>query len=119
MFEIRCAYRQIDGAIVYLPEGEVPEGHDKFCTLRVYFSVDEIFPPEPETGAELDWRGDIDAIEIRAVGGAIAFRSYRRLQGAELAAARGFLLSHHAKALWLAGGRWAERLWRDEQDAAA
>jgi hypothetical protein len=119
MFEIQCAFTEAGGAARYLAPGETPGGHEAFCSLRVYFSVTEIFPPEPLTGAELDWLGDIEAIETRTCGAGDRFRRYRRLQGEELEAARRFLLQHHGKALWDAGGTYAEQVYLEDREAAA
>ena len=111
MYEVEVAYRQLPGgAIEYIPEAEVGEEHQDFCVLRVRFDITEIYPPEPDVGAGLDWVGDIDSITMRVT----EFPRAKRLRDEAFVAAKTFLLAHHEKALWEAADDYAESLFYGE-----
>jgi len=111
MYEVEVAYRQLSGeAIEFIPEAEVGADHQDFCVLRVRFHVAEIYPPEPDVGAGLDWVGDIDSITMRVT----EFPRAKRLRDEAFVAAKTFLLAHHEKALWEAADDYAESLFYGE-----
>lgn len=113
MFEVECAFRRTEtGPLEFLPDTEAPEGHDDWCVLRVAFVVHQIYPREPDTGADWDWSGDIASIEARRVDA--DFARFRRLRDAELEAARAFLLRVHGRELWQAGDEHVAALFLGE-----
>ncbi len=106
MYEVECAYRRENGVRVFMRDDQLNEETDRFCDMRVYFDVTDIYPAEASTGAAMDWNGDIVSIEIRPVG----WGRWHGLEGADFEAAKTFLLREHAKALWEKGGQYAETL---------
>lgn len=110
MYEVEVAYRLNGEAVQFIPDSEVGEDHQDFCVLRVRFHVAEIYPPEPEVGAGLDWVGDIDTITLRVA----EFPRAKRLRDEAFVEAKTFLLAHHEKALWKAADEHAESLYYGE-----
>lgn len=118
MFEVECAYRLAAGALTFLHDSDVPDGHDDFCVLRVAFIVTDIYPPERDTGADWDWRGDVGVIELRATGGySDQFNRWRTLRGTDYDTAQTFLLKVHGRELWQAGDAIAEAMFYREAAA--
>ena len=114
MFEVECAYRQADGALNFLHDSDATDD-DALAVLRVTFAVRRIFPPEPDTGAGMDWDGDVSTIEMRQVGDySPRFSRWIVLRDAQHAAALEFLLRVHGRALWESGDEAAEALFYGE-----
>jgi hypothetical protein len=106
MFEVECAYRRVDGGIKFIREERMDENRDDLCAIRVSFAITEIYPPEKDTGASLDYQGDIAEIAMRRFTG--DWKQWRFLRGEEFEAAKLFLLEEHAEELWQAAGEVAE-----------
>src|SRR3989304_915311 len=105
MFEVE-AYCRRDGrgGIQLIADRDVDDAIDELCELRVRFRIDAIYPPEKDTGAGMDWDGDIDTIQMRTP----EIPRLRRLRDEEFVAAKTFLLAEHGDALWQAGYDHAE-----------
>jgi hypothetical protein len=108
MYEVDCAYRRYDGGIRFIREARMNEAKDDLATLRVTFEVTAIYPPEKDTGAGLNWNGDIASIKMLDFAG--QWKRWRILRGDELEAAKTFLLEEYAEELWQAGFEHAESL---------
>jgi hypothetical protein len=109
MYECECAFRRFDGGIRFIREARMNEAKDDLCTLRVRFEITQIFPPEKETGAEMDYLGDIATIEMRGFTG--DWKRWRVLRGEELETAKLFLLEAYGEELWNAASDHAEALY--------
>jgi len=112
MYELDCAFRRSKTDIRFIREERIDEAKDDLCSLRVRFEITEIYPPEKDTGAGLDYRGDIASIEMRGFTG--NWRRWRVLHGEELEAARAFLLEEYAEEVWDAAYEYAESLYYRE-----
>lgn len=108
MFAIDAAYRREGGKLVFIHEDRSNEATDDLCDLRVRFEITAIYPAEADTGAGMDWNGDIASIEMRAYSG--HFKNWRVLHGDQLEAAKAFLLLEYGRQLWEAGGDYAQAL---------
>lgn len=97
MYEVECAFRRVDGAIRFIRESRMDETLDDFCVLKVRFQIDEIYPPEKDTGAGMDWApGGISEIHMRRMTG---WPRWKVLSGDELDAAKTFLEEEYAEEL--------------------
>lgn len=109
MYEVECAFRRVDGGLRFIREERMDEASDDFCKLRVYFQIDEIYPPEPDTGAAMDYApGGIASIEMRPF---IGWARRKILNGEELEAAKIFLQEEFAEELEQAETDAAEELY--------
>jgi hypothetical protein len=108
MYEVECAFRRENGALLFIHEDHFREATDDLCDLRVRFEITAIYPAEPDTGAAMDWNGDIASIEMRSYS--VSRRRWCVLRNAELEAAKAFLLREYGAKLWAAGGEYAEAL---------
>jgi hypothetical protein len=111
MYEVEVAYRPLPGgAVEFIPESQTGDEHQNFCVLRVRFAITDIYPPEPDVGAGMDWVGHIDTIHMRVDG----FPRPNRLRDEAFVAAKAFLLAQHETAVWEACGEYAESLYLGE-----
>lgn len=95
MFQTECAFRREDGAIRFIRESRMDEDRDDLCVLKVFFQIDEIYPPEKDTGAGMDWApGGISEIHMRRC---IGWTKWKVLNGEELEAAKTFLQEEYAE----------------------
>ncbi len=106
MYEVECAFRRENGSLTFLRDSDYHEATDELCDLRVGFAITAIYPAEPDTGAAMDWNGDIATIEMRSYSG--NWKRWRLLRGEEFEAAKAFLLREYGAQLWAAGGEYAE-----------
>ncbi len=106
MYEVECAFRRENGSLAFIHDSDYREATDDLCDLRVGFEITDIYPAEPDTGAAMDWNGDISTIEMRVF--TTGRRRWCLLRGAEFEAAKAFLLRHYGAQLWAAGGDYAE-----------
>ncbi len=98
-----------NGQTEFLPDCDVPEGHDDFCVLGVDFTVSEIYPADSDTGADWDWNGHVSAVHMRIVGEGIGLQAkWRKLNGFDRVRATAHLNAYHYKALWRAGTDFAD-----------
>ncbi len=106
MYEVECAFRRESGALLFIHNDHFNEATDDLCDLRVSFDVTAIYPAEPDTGAGMDWNGDISTIEMRSYSG--NWKRWQLLRHDEFEAAKAFLLREYGAQLWAAGGDYAE-----------
>lgn len=112
MFQTECAFRREDGVIRFIRESRMDEARDDLCILKAVFRVDEIYPPEEDTGAELDWNGPgIAEIHMRRCAG---WTRWRVLNGDEFEAAKTFLQEEYAEELQTAEFDYAEAVYFGE-----
>jgi hypothetical protein len=112
MVQIEAAYRREDGAIRFIRESRMDEDRDTLCILRPVFQIDEIYKPEKDTGAGLDWNGPgLVEIHMRRCTG---WTRWKVLSGDELSAARTFLEEEYAEELRDAENDYAETLYLGE-----
>lgn len=105
MYEVAVYFRRTDrGGIEFIPDAEANEDCDATCELRVRFKIHDIYPAEADTGAGMDWDGDIDTISMRTD----EFPRWSRLRDEDFVAAKAFLLREHGDALWDAGYDYAK-----------
>lgn len=112
MYEVECAFRRVDGGLMFVREERMDEASDDFCKLRVFFQIDEIYPAEDDTGAAMDYSpGGIASIEMRPF---IGKSRGKILREGEFEAARTFLQEEFAEELERAETEAAEALYFGE-----